>query len=143
MAEILRAFAQQLFQVVVVLAEKARAELAVGGQANARAVAAKGLRHRGDQADFTGRSVGKAILARGLAFFVRNLLNGPARVNALIDFGRRNHEASIPVAIGIKWHEFDETHHQAAFAGELGEGFDFVVVDTANEHRVHFGGCEP
>ena len=100
---------------------------------------AEGLRYRSDQADFAGRAVGETILARGFASLVRNLHQRPARVNALMNLGRGYDEASVPVAIGIQRHEFDEAHHQAALAGKFGEGFDFVVVDTAHENRVHFG----
>src|SRR6266852_1450568 len=45
------AVAEQGAEVVVVLAEEASADLAVGGEPNARAVAAERLRYRRDQAD--------------------------------------------------------------------------------------------
>src|SRR6266849_5583026 len=48
------AFAQHGAQVVIVLAEKAGAKLAVGGKTDARAVAAEWLRYRSNEADFAG-----------------------------------------------------------------------------------------
>src|SRR2546421_897330 len=66
-------------KVVIVLAEKTCAELAIRSQPDAGAVATKRLGHRGNEADFTGRAIGKAILAGGFAALVRYLLERPAR----------------------------------------------------------------
>src|SRR6266852_2164315 len=51
-------FAKQRSQVVVVLTEKAGTQLPIGGQADARAVAAERLRHRSDQADLPRSAIG-------------------------------------------------------------------------------------
>src|ERR1700719_1270455 len=77
-----RAVAEQRPQIVIVLAEEAGAQLTVGRPANARAVSAEGLRDRRDQPDLARRAIGKAILTRGFAALVRNLLQRPTRVNA-------------------------------------------------------------
>src|SRR5580700_3981004 len=66
------AFSQQRSQVVIVLAEKAGAQLAVRGQPNARAVSAERLSDRSNQTDFARSAVGETVLARGLAALVRN-----------------------------------------------------------------------
>src|SRR5260370_33981428 len=56
-------FSQQTAQIMIFLAAKAGAEFSISGQAYARAVSAKGLCDRSDQADFAGRSVDKTIFA--------------------------------------------------------------------------------
>ena len=127
---------------MIVLAEQAGAELAVGSQPDAGAMATERLGHRGDQADFAGRAVGKAVFARGLAALMRNLHEWPADVDALVDFRRRHHEVACPVAVRIERHEFDKAHDEAGFAGEQSEGFDFVVVEAADQDGIHFGGCQ-
>src|SRR6266850_460319 len=137
------AFAQHGAQVVIVLAEKTGAKFSVGGQADARAVAAERLRDWCDEADFTGGAVGETVFARGFAALVGNLYQGPARVNALPDFRSGDDEIARPVAVRIERHKFDETHDNAALAGKFREGFDFVVVESADEDGVHFGGSEP
>src|SRR5215472_7102038 len=127
-------------EVIVVLAEKAGAELAVGGQTNARAKAAERLRDRSNKADFAGSPVREAVFARRLTAFVGNLDQRPARVDTLVNFGGRNHKFAGPVAVGVERHEFDEAHDDAAIARKLGKGFDFVVVEAADEHGIDFGG---
>ncbi len=136
------AVAQEGAEVMIVLAEEAGADLAVGGEADARTVAAKGLGDGGDQADFTGRAVGKFILARGFAFRVGNLHQRPLRVDAPVNFLGGDHQFARPVAVGVERHEFDEAHDYTAVAGEGGEGFHFVFVEAANEDGVDFRGAE-
>src|SRR5882672_6200532 len=135
-------FAQHGAQVVIVLAEKAGAEFAVGGQTDARAVAAERLRDWRDEADFAGGAIRETVFARGFAALVGNLHQRPARVNALLDFRGGDDEIARPVAVGIERHEFDETHDNAAVAGKFREGFDFIVIESADEDGVHFGGRE-
>src|SRR5580704_15100766 len=137
------AFTKQRAQVVIVLAEEAGAQFAVGGQANARAVAAKGLRDWSDQADFSGSAVGETIFAGGFTAFVGNLHERPAGVNTLVDFRGGDDEVARPMAIGVQRHKLDESHDDAALACEFGEGFDFVVIEATDEHGVYFCGSEP
>src|SRR6266404_5191694 len=136
------AFAQHGAQVVIVLAEKAGAKLAVGGKTDARAVAAEWLRYRSNEADFAGGAIRETVFALGFAALVGNLHQGPTGVYAFLDFRGGDDEITRPVAVGIEGHEFDETHDDTAVAGKLREGFDFVVVEAAHEDSVHFGGRE-
>ena len=105
-------------------------------------MATKRLGHRGNEADFTGRAIGKAILAGGFAALVRYLLERPASVNALMDLRGGNDQVAGPVAVGVERHEFDKTHDDACFAGESGEGFYLVVIDAANQDGIHLGRCQ-
>src|SRR6266566_3250349 len=131
------AAAQQVPQVVVLFAEQAGSQLPVGGQTDARTEAAKGLRDRRDQPDLARSAVGKAVFPRGFAPLVRNLLELPGRVDAPVNRRCGDDQASRPVAVGVKRHEFDKAHDEAALAGKGGKGFDFVVVQPAYENRVH------
>src|SRR6266849_500142 len=135
-------FAQHGAQVVIVLAEKTGAKLAVGGKTDARAVAAERLRDGRDEADFARGTVRETVFARGFAALVGNLHQGPARVDARVNFGGGDHKIPRPVAVGIEGHEFDEAHDDTALAGKFREGFDFVVVEATNEDGIHFGGRE-
>src|SRR5260370_31289652 len=92
------AVAQQKAQVMIVLAEEAGAELAVGGESDARAMAAEGLRDGGDEADLAGSSIGEAVFAGGFAALVRDLHKRPASVDALIDFRGVAHQTARPQA---------------------------------------------
>jgi hypothetical protein len=51
----------------IVLAEKTGAKFAVGGQTDARAVAAERLRDWRDEADFAGARMVESVFARGFA----------------------------------------------------------------------------
>src|SRR5260370_36922097 len=101
-----RAFPEQRAQIVVVFAEEASTQLAFGGQPDARTLAPERLRDRSNQADLAGRVVDKAILARGFAALVRDLLERPARVNAAGNFGGRNPPVALLVAGGLEPPEF-------------------------------------
>src|SRR3989441_10154662 len=90
-----RTIAQQKAQVMIVLAEEAGAELAVGGEPDARAMAAEGLRDGGDEADLAGSSIGEAGFAGGFAALVRDLHKRPASVDALIDFRGRDRKSVV------------------------------------------------
>ena len=127
---------------MIVLAEKAGAKLAVGGKTDARAVAAEWLRYRSNEADFAGGAIRETVFARGFAALVGNLLQGPTGVYAFLDFRGGDDEITRPVAVGIEGHEFDEAHDDTAVAGKLREGFDFIVIESADEDGVHFGGRE-
>src|SRR5712664_1352543 len=134
------AVAEQGAEVVVVLAEEAGANFAVGGETDAGAMAAEWLCDRRDQADLAGRAVGEFILARGFAFRMRDLHQRPLRVDAAVDFLGGDHQFARPVAVRVQRHEFDEAHDHAAIAGEGGECFDFVFVEAADEDGVDFRG---
>src|SRR5277367_805012 len=138
-----RALAQETAQVVIVLAEKARAQLSVCSQSNARAMPAEGLRHGCDQPDLSGSAIGEAVLARRLALLVRDLHQRPPRVNALVNFGGWHDVFAGPRAIRIQRHKFDEAHNHAARAREFGEGFHFVVIQPTHQHRIDLGGAQP
>src|SRR2546421_11228774 len=116
-------------KVVIVLAEKTCAELAIRSQPDAGAVATKRLGHRGNEADFTGRAIGKAILAGGFAALVRYLLERPASVNALMDLRGGDDQVAGPVAGRGGGPEIHKKHDDAVFAGGEGRGgFPLVLV---------------
>jgi len=127
---------------VIFLAEEAGAKFSVGGEANARTVAAERLRDGSDEPDFAGSAIGETIFARGLAAFVRNLHERPAFMDAAVDFRSGNNEIARPMAIRVERHEFDEAHDDAAFAREGGERFDFVIVKATDEDGVYFDRSE-
>ena len=112
---------------MIVLAEQASAQLAVGGQPNTRAVATEWLRYRGDQADFSRGAVSEAIFPRCFAALVRNLLQRPEGVDPAMDFCRGNHLLAAPVSIRIQRHELNEAHDHATFAGEGSEGLLLIA----------------
>src|SRR5438067_1414582 len=138
-----RSFAKERAEVMIFPTEQAGAELAVGRDPDSRTKATEGLCDRGDEADFAGRAIGKAVFASGFAALVGNLNQVPALVDAAVHLSGRNDELARPVAIGVKGHEFDEAHDDPAVARELGERLDFIVVQPANKNRVHFGGSDP
>src|SRR5260370_30504532 len=120
---------------MVVLAEQAGAELAIGGQPDAGTMAAEGLGDRGDQADFTRCAVGKAVFAGGFAALVRNLFEWPAGVDTLVNFRGRNNQAACPVAVGIEGNKINKTRDVARFAGLRGEEFALVAVVAPDKKR--------
>src|SRR2546425_6646831 len=131
------AAAQQVPQVVVLLAEQAGSQLPVGGQTDARTEAAKGLRHRRDQPDLARRAVGKAVFPRGFAPLVRNLFELPLRVYAPVNLRCGDDQASRPVAVRVQRHEIDKTHDGAAPPGKSGKGLRFVGGSPPTRNPAH------
>ena len=64
-----RSAAHQFVEVVVPYREQAGAQLAIGRDADAAAMAAEWMRHRGDDSDFSN-IIGETVTARGLALLV-------------------------------------------------------------------------
>src|SRR5258708_32689136 len=79
-----RSLAKHSSQVMIVLAEQAGAELAIGSEPDARAMATERLRYRSDEADFTGGAVGQAVFAGGLAALMGKLVERPAGVEGRV-----------------------------------------------------------
>src|SRR4051812_27614675 len=80
------ALAQRGLQVPFAAREEARAQLAVGGQADPVAARAEGLGDRIDEADLA-RAVGEAEAARGRGRLRRDLLQRPALLDQGADLG--------------------------------------------------------
>src|SRR4029077_2375215 len=97
---------------------------------------AEGLRDRGNEADLPGGPICKTVFPGCLAAFMRNLLQRPLCVNAPMDFGRRHHKATIPVAVCIERHEFDESHDDATLAREAGKCFHLIIINAPDEHSL-------
>ena len=121
-------------QVELVGREQARAELAVGGQADAVAVAAEGL---GDARDHADRAVAVEVappVRRGRAAG-RELLERVHGGDAADDLVLADDRPAGPPARGVERHELDEAHLDAVLAAERGEVDDLVVVDARAARR--------
>src|SRR5258706_12319529 len=90
-------------------------------------MAAERLGDGSDEANFTGRAVGKTVFASGLAALVRNLLERPTRVDALMNLRGGDDEVGRPVAGGAGRHEFYAAPDGAPLPGGQSESADFAV----------------
>ena len=59
-------------------------------------------------------------------------------LQSLEDFAAGDDHFLQPGARGIERHEFDEAQAQVAFAGEVGQRLDFMIVDAADDDGVDF-----
>src|SRR5258708_35112582 len=118
---------------MIVLAEKAGAELAVGGEPDAGAMAAERLSDRGDEADFAEGAVSEAVLASGLTALVGDLLERPARVDAPVHLCGGGYPGTRPRTLRVKRHELATTRHDAAVPGQICGGGGILVSDTAGQ----------
>ncbi len=64
-------------------------------------------------------------------------------MNAAMDFGRGHHKTTIPVPVRVERHEFDESHDDAALAGEAGKGLHLIIINAPDEHRIDLCRREP
>src|ERR1700688_4770565 len=99
---------QDSVEVVIALREEAGADLAVGGEADAAAVSAEGVRDRGDDADLS-QAVVEAVAAGGLAWRVGGeVARGTVRVEAGDDLVRGDDGLGLPAAVLFERHPLDE-----------------------------------
>src|SRR6266404_4086022 len=115
--------AHQFMQVVVPNGEQAGANLAVGGDADAAAMAAEGMRNRRDDSNFANAIV-KTITASRLAACVRDFDKRPIICHAAQDFVESDNCFRGPNPVFLKRHELDEAHDHALFSREHSEGND-------------------
>src|SRR5690606_32699681 len=83
-------------------------------------------------------AVGKNPIARGRAWIARRV--GDDRVlssDRRADLVARHELFARPARVGIEGHVFDEADLEPAFAGEVDESGDLVIVHATKEDRVH------
>ena len=130
---------------MLVETEKAGADFAVGGEAEAVALATERFTDGGNEADFALPFF--AVLeppagSGGGGVFHSGGFKIEGGLEAFADFAAGDDVFTLPRTAGIEWHKFDEAHRERLLARELGERFDFVIVEVANDHGIDFDGCE-
>src|SRR5215510_423014 len=105
-------------------------------------MAAKGMRHRRDNADLPN-SIIKGIAARRLAQAIGQLTHGTKSVQCLQNLVHGDHHFRRPHAIFFQRHELDETHDHAFFAGETGELHNLIFIEAAQQHAVDLYRLKP
>lgn len=125
-------------------AEEARADLPVGGEAEAAARAAERAADGRDEADAPGEAVGESEGAGGAGGIVviagdergASLHRGP-RLGSTDPLGR------VPCVTGIQGHVLDEPHLDRVTAGQRGQVRRLVVIEPADEHGVELERRQP
>ena len=137
------AVAQQHAQIVAVGGEQAGVELAFGGEARSRAVPTKGLRDRGDDADFARAVLIAPALGDFPAVIRVRRLERRFGVDHGDDLARRDDVIHAP-AVGVAdIHVLNETQDMALFAEETRHRQDAVFVESALDDHVDLDRCEP
>src|SRR5215207_1504226 len=111
--------AHHVAQGVFDLREEARPDLAVGGEADARAGAAEGFGDGRDDADLAPGAVGEAV-ARGRLGAALGALRDEeeALVDALANLGAGDDLLARPAVPTVERHVLDEAHRDAVLARE-------------------------
>ena len=132
--------AEEILHVVADGGEEAGEEFAIGGEAEALAVAAKGFGDRGNDADL-GAAVAEAVAFGDFAGFggVEGF-EGELALDRFEEFGHGDDVLHGPAVGFADIHVFDETHDHACFAGHADEGEDFALVDAALDDGVDLDG---
>jgi hypothetical protein len=127
--------AQRGAQIGLVHREQAGPQHALGGDADAVAVAAERLRDGGDEADLA-LAVGEAPAAGGRVLLALERLERVSRVDQRPDLLIRQHAVAIPLLVGVERHELDEAHLVRLRARELGEAHDLGLGEVAQRDDV-------
>src|SRR5579871_3756026 len=134
------AVAETRAQVVFRDAEQAGADLAVGGQPQAIAMAAERLANGRNQADFAA-PISKGPTYSSLGGIIRRQLTQfKTGFEPLQDFAAGHDQILLPGMRGIQWHELDEPERHVLLAREIRERLNLVVVDRADDDGVDLDG---
>src|SRR5579859_538736 len=136
------AAAHKFMQVMVPYRKQAGANLAVGGNANAAAMPAEGMRYRSNNSDLANAVV-KAITAGGLTVLMRDFDQRPVLRHALENFVECHYYSRCPHPIFFERHELDEAHDHAFFARKLAKRDDLVFVEAAHQYAIYFDRPQP
>ena len=123
--------------------EQTGKQFAFGRQSRAIAVAAKRLRHTGDNTDLAAAvGITPALCGFtcvvGLDFFQRHAL-----IDAADHFSRRNDFIHLPAIGGTDIHVFDKAqNHRRAFEVAC-HGHDLLIIHAAFDDHVDLDGAEP
>src|ERR1051325_6220385 len=123
-------------------AEKAGADLAVRGQSQAIAMAAERLADRGDDAELASTVGEGPTFGGGRWIFRCHRTQIEGGLEAGQHLAARHDHFLEPGAGGIKRHELDEAKTQVVLAGKLRQRPEFMVIQSANHHRVDLDGME-
>src|SRR5262249_916158 len=130
-----RPTAHEFMEIVIPDGEQAGANLSVGGDSDAAAVTAEGMRNRRDDSDLADAVV-EMVAARGLAPSVREIDQGPVLSHARNDLLERNHDRRRPGPVFLQRHELNETDDDALFTGKHTEGNDLIFIKAAHQDAI-------
>ena len=123
-------------QVGLVEGEQARAQAAVGGDADAVAVAAERLGDGVDEADPARGRRRSGRRARSRAGSRGSGSSGWTACDQRADLRAGQHLVGRPRAVGVERHELDEAHLVGVLARELGERQHLLLGEAAHRDRV-------
>src|SRR3982074_2917493 len=126
------AASHQFVQIMLPNREQAGAQLAIGGDADAAAVATERMRHRGNDSNLA-HAIGEAIAPSGFATLVRNLLQRHKLRHARKNLVQRDHNLRSPNPIFFERHKLDEAHYHLLFTGKLSEVCDLIFIEPAKQ----------
>src|ERR1019366_10242180 len=99
----------------------------VGRQSQTITGATKRLGHRGDETDLTSTIEESEPFGRGRTGLA-DRFERPHRVYSFEDLVARDQPVSVPLALGVERHEFDEPHDSPGLTGKVCKVEHFVVV---------------
>src|SRR5579872_1067266 len=134
---IARASSHLRMQIVIPDREEAGSNLAVRGDANTAAMAAKWMRYGRNDPDLSD-AVFKSIPARRLRTTMRNLDERTVFSHPRENFFKPHHCRGRPEAIFFKRHELDESNRYPFLASEHAERDDLIFVEAPHQNTVHF-----
>jgi len=137
------AAAHQSLHIVLFDGEKAVAQFAVGGQADAVAVQAEWPAHRSDDTDVT-HAVGEGIFGGGSArigIWHRDERRDLARKQR-DDVVGQQHFGAVPQVLRVERHEFDVAHFEAVLARVTGQRNDVRFQQVLHRDGIQLDACE-
>ena len=128
-------------KIVIEQGEETRPDLAIGGQAYARTMAAEGMRYGRDDADLS-QAVIKGVPAGCLAQAMGKLTQGTKAVQRFQNLIHSDHNLGRPNPVLFERHELDKADHYTFLAGETSELNDLVFIESAQKNTVDFDRME-
>src|SRR5438552_6537531 len=131
-------FTQLRTEVVLTHAEEASSYFAVGRQTEPITMSAERLADRSDDAYFAAAIGEYPAFGRSRRVVGRRRPQLEPRLKPAQDFPSGHNHFLEPGTGGIQRHELDKPKTQVVCAGKLPQRLNFVIVDIADDDRVHF-----
>ncbi len=128
---------QRTREIVVSLREKTGANLAVRSKPYTAAVAAKGMRHRRNNADLSTTVIEGITPCRFRELSRRQRNQGSHPVQSFNNLIQANDHFRRPDAVFFQRHELNEANDDVFRPGKLGKGLDLILIKSAQEHGIH------
>ena len=126
---------QDFFQIELRLGQQTGAQAALGREAQAVAGTTVVLAHGADKSQFSRKSRGLEDAGRSGSGVGRRFRKLAQDCQPPVHLGHRQ-EVTQPILVGTRGHQFNESHLEGAFPGQVCQVQQFIIVDPLHRYTI-------